>query len=218
LTKVAVVHLYSQGYTDSALVDFDLMLTSPSTIYEQERLDLWEKKNTIARDMKAEALVSQQWIYDNIFNFTDADTQKISKEVVSDYKQKFRYSQIEMEGNDPVQSQQTVGTPYDLATAGDDASGAEDSDSAAGSMFGEKQSIASKEDRDTLGVRDALGKHDYKHAMKRDDNPTKHKFRKSPLALSHYDAMKNHFDKKDATLLKEIEDIDDSLNGTKNKT
>jgi len=218
LTKVAVVHLYSQGYTDSALVDFDLILTSPSTIYEQERLDLWEKKNSIARDMKEQSLVSQQWIYDNIFNFTDADTKKIEKEVVHDHKQKFRYSQIEMEGNDPVQSKETVGTPYDLATAGDDASGAEDSDTAAGSMFGEKQSIASKEDRETLGVRDALGKHDYKHAMKRDDNPTKHNFRKSPLALSHYDAFKKGLTKKDAQILKEIEDIDDTINGTKNKT
>mgnify|MGYP003305848585 CR=1 FL=1 len=41
LTKVAVVHLYSQGYTDAELVNFELNLTSPSTIYEQEKIELW---------------------------------------------------------------------------------------------------------------------------------------------------------------------------------
>jgi len=30
LTKIAVAHLYSQGFTDSGLVDFDLILTNPS--------------------------------------------------------------------------------------------------------------------------------------------------------------------------------------------
>ena len=85
-------------------------------------------------------------------------------------------------------------------------------------MFVEDETIASKEDRDTLGVRDALGKHDYKHAMKRDDNPTKHNFRKSPLALSHYDAFKKNLTNKETKILKEIEDIDDTINGTKKKT
>ena len=47
---------------------------------------------------------------------------------------------------------------------------------------------------------------------------TKHNFRKSPLALSHYDAFKKGLTKKDAQILKEIEDIDDTINGTKNKT
>jgi len=35
LTKIAVVHLYAQGYRDQELVNFDLALTNPSTIYEQ---------------------------------------------------------------------------------------------------------------------------------------------------------------------------------------
>ena len=44
LTKIAVVHLYSQGYTDVELVNFELSLTSPSTIYEQEKIELWSNK------------------------------------------------------------------------------------------------------------------------------------------------------------------------------
>ena len=35
LTKIALVHLYAQGFSDDQLVDFKLELTVPSIIYEQ---------------------------------------------------------------------------------------------------------------------------------------------------------------------------------------
>ena len=37
LTKIAIVHLYSQGYENADLVNFELELTNPSIIYEQEK-------------------------------------------------------------------------------------------------------------------------------------------------------------------------------------
>ena len=40
LTKIAVVHLYSQGYTDEDLVNFELNLTNPSKIYEEEKTSI----------------------------------------------------------------------------------------------------------------------------------------------------------------------------------
>ena len=39
LSKIAIVHLYSQGYKDEALVDFELELTNPSTIFEREKVE-----------------------------------------------------------------------------------------------------------------------------------------------------------------------------------
>ena len=201
LTKIAVVHLYSQGYTDSALVDFDLELTSPSTIYEQERLDLWERKNSIAESMKREGLISQQWIYDNILNFTSKDVSKMQDEIVDDKKQAFRLSSIENEGSDPAKQPEEGQMKSD-----DDQSGMED-----------EQTKRDTEDRETYGVRDALGKYDYLHSNKREDNPTTHKFRKSPLALAHFDAMKSKFDKKETELIQEVSEIDEELNGTKKK-
>ena len=51
LTKIAVVHLYSQGYTDADLVNFELELASPSTMYEQEKIELFGQKVSLARDM-----------------------------------------------------------------------------------------------------------------------------------------------------------------------
>tara|TARA_B100000131_G_scaffold321197_1_gene371220 strand:+ start:3562 stop:5352 length:1791 start_codon:yes stop_codon:yes gene_type:complete len=205
LTKIAVVHLYSQGYTDAALVDFDLELTSPSTIYEQERLDLWERKNNIAEAMKREALVSKKWIYDNIFNFTDESVANIENQVIDDKKEMFRHSSIENEGVDPAKPAQE-GQMKPQSQYQD-----EDSDE-------DNEIKRDEEDRETYDVRDVLGKHDYLHSHEREDDPTKHKFRKSPLALAHFDAMKNHFEKKETMLLKEVDDMDEQLNGTKKKT
>ena len=46
LYKIALVHLYSQGFTDEQLVNFDLSLTTPSIIYDQERIALLTEKVT----------------------------------------------------------------------------------------------------------------------------------------------------------------------------
>ena len=116
LTKIAIVHLYSQGYEDEDLVDFDLMLTNPSTIYEQEKIELWGNKVTLANDMKDNMLMPTEWIYDNIFNLSKEEKQEVRLGVIKDQKRKFRYEQIESEGNDPVQSGEAIGTPVDLAS------------------------------------------------------------------------------------------------------
>lgn len=210
LTKIAVAHLYSQGFTDAALVDFELNLTNPSTIYEQERLELWEKKNSIARDMKAEALVSKQWIYDNVFNFTADDIKKIQAEVVEDKKQEFRLSTIENEGADPANPPQS-----DQMTNPDSSPRKKEEDD------DKKVSSRDVEDRDTYGVRDVLGKYDYTHATRKDNTAdTGHKYRKSPLALAHFDRLKKEFNKKEIKMLNEVQEIEDKLddkNNDKNK-
>ena len=36
LEKIAIVHLYTQGFEDAELINFDLELTNPSMIHEQE--------------------------------------------------------------------------------------------------------------------------------------------------------------------------------------
>ena len=44
LTKIEIVHLYSQGITDEQMTNFELSLVNPSTIYEQEKVNLWSEK------------------------------------------------------------------------------------------------------------------------------------------------------------------------------
>ena len=115
LTKIAIVHLAAQGYTDASLVDFELALTGPSTVYEQEKLQLWTTKATLARDIKELQLLSDEWLYKNIFNMSTSEFGQEQLNVINNLKLKFRRTQIENEGNDPVATGQSFGTPHDIA-------------------------------------------------------------------------------------------------------
>ena len=64
LTKIAIVHLYSQGITDSELTNFELQLVNPSTIYEQEKVNLWSEKVRLAQDIQGLNMLSKDWVYD----------------------------------------------------------------------------------------------------------------------------------------------------------
>jgi hypothetical protein len=102
LTKIAIIHLYAQGYTDQDLVDFELGLTSPSTIYEQEKIELWSSKVDLASSMVDNKLLSTEFIYNQIFGFSDDDKLKMRKQVVDDQKRIYRYEAISSDGIDPA--------------------------------------------------------------------------------------------------------------------
>jgi len=109
LTKIGIVHLYTQGFDDSDLIDFTLELQNPSMIHEQEKLELMTQKAELARTFMEEKLVSRKWIYNNIFDFDDQEKKDIFEQMVEDQKQKFRFEQIETEGNDPAESGEKSG-------------------------------------------------------------------------------------------------------------
>tara|TARA_R110002096_G_scaffold82805_3_gene192493 strand:- start:1707 stop:3458 length:1752 start_codon:yes stop_codon:yes gene_type:complete len=116
LTKIALVHLYSQGFDDKDLVDFDLALTTPSIIYEQEKVELYTAKTTVAKEMIDGQLFSKDWVYENVFGLSP-DQYNIEKDLmVGEAMEKFRLSQLENEGNDPSESGISYGTPHDLAS------------------------------------------------------------------------------------------------------
>ncbi len=68
LTKIAIIHLYVQGFTDEDLVDFELEMSSPSVIFEQEKLNLWKEKVQLAKDITDSKYLSRDWVYHNILN------------------------------------------------------------------------------------------------------------------------------------------------------
>ena len=183
LTKIAVVHLYSQGYTDAELVNFELNLTNPSTMYDQEKVELWGQKVGLARDMISDKLLPSEWVYDNVFNFSKDEKDIIRNQIIEDQKTKFRHEQIEQEGNDPAQSGESVGTPSDMQSQG-----GFDEDSSSGSVF--RDEGGSEE-----GGHDGAGRpkemnHYGKDSGARGRDPLGKVGKKtSPLALAHYDAL-----------------------------
>jgi len=207
LTKIGIVHLYAQGYQDADLVNFELELTSPSTIYEQEKIELWNNKTSLAESMVRDGLLSTEWIYKNIFGFTDKQIKDEDDKIVFDYKQKFRRQQIENEGNDPAKSGEAQGTPSDMAMGRtghelDDKGGAPE-----GGFEGAgrpKEPNKYSKDSGARG-RDPLGAHDKK---KGGSGAPKYG---RPLALSHYDALKKSMNitKKDTKIITEVSELED---------
>ena len=211
LTKIAIIHLYAQGFQDEELVNFDLSLTNPSTIYETEKVELWSSKTQLASSMLQDGLVSSEWIYKNIFGFTDDYIKEMDNQIVFDFKQKFRRSQIENEGNDPAKSGEAQGTPSDNQAG---RTGHELDDTGGSPPGGFKGAGRPKEggkygqDSGARG-RDPLGAKDKKNQY----NPQ--------LALAHFDKLKGMMDKKDFSLLNEADSIEneykEELNDTKKK-
>ena len=102
LTKIAVVHLYVQGYQDASLVDFELELANPSTIFEQEKIDIWQNKVNLAKDMMEADLFSRKWIYDQVFKLSDDVAEDMENELISDQRSFYRRQQIKGDGSDPL--------------------------------------------------------------------------------------------------------------------
>lgn len=116
LYKIAVIHLYTQGYEDADAVSFEIKLNSPSIILEQEKIALLKEKVALAGDIMDKKLFSTDWIADNIFHLSEDQISQERELIVYDVERAFRYSQIENEGNDPSISGQSYGTPHDLAS------------------------------------------------------------------------------------------------------
>jgi hypothetical protein len=102
LTKIAIVHLYAQGIQDVEMTNFELSLINPSTIYEQERVNLWSEKVRLATDIAGLNMLSKDWVYENIFKLADGDQERERVKIINDIKDRFRYRSIEDQGNDPA--------------------------------------------------------------------------------------------------------------------
>ena len=116
LYKIALVHLYVQGYDGDELSNFELALTTPSVVYEQEKIALWKEKIDLARQIQETKLMPSDWIYDKIFQFSEDQYDEHRDLIIEDMKRAFRLAQIENEGNDPAKSGKSYGTPHDLAS------------------------------------------------------------------------------------------------------
>ena len=102
LSKIAIVHLYAQGITDSEMTNFELQLVNPSTIYEQEKVNLWSEKIRLAQDIQGLNMLSKDWVYENIFKLSGGEQDEQRVAMLDDLKDRFRFRTIEDDGSDPA--------------------------------------------------------------------------------------------------------------------
>ena len=71
---------------------------------------------TLAQAMVDSKIVPTDWIYENIFHFSEDQYGEYRDLISQDAKRRFRLNQIENEGNDPLETGKSYGTPHDLAS------------------------------------------------------------------------------------------------------
>lgn len=190
LTKIATVHLYAQGFENEDLVNFELGLTGPSIIYEQEKIAMMKEKVDLAKSLMEGKLLSMNYIYSNIFNLSDDEALFEKNEVIEDLKHAFRQKQIEEEGNDPMITKESFGTKHDLAAMAMSGGGPgriDDVEMPEGGWPGAgrpAKNLSYNSDSSTFG-RDPIGRKSIEKTLKTSDNsPIKHNFKGgSPLAV-----------------------------------
>ena len=122
LTKIAIIHLYVQGFTDEELIDFEIEMTSPSVIYEQEKLNLWKEKIALANDIASSKFLSRDWIYHNILQIAEDDARNEQEKVAKDVEMLGQLQATEQAAANPQQQgqQPAEAQPSEEPSAGDE--------------------------------------------------------------------------------------------------
>jgi Bacteriophage T4-like portal protein (Gp20) len=116
LQKIAIVHLAAYGIDDEQLVNFELSLTNSSTIYEQEKINLWSEKIKLASDIRDSNMLSSDWIYTNVFGLSRDQVEIEKAKVILDLKQRYRHSSIVEQGEDPAAIKKPMPKPAPVPT------------------------------------------------------------------------------------------------------
>jgi hypothetical protein len=189
LNKIALVHLYSQGYRDEALTNFELSMQTPSIIFEQEKIELMKSKAELAQSLLDQKLLPTDWIYDNIFHLSEDQYDEYRGLIREDAKRRFRLDQIENEGNDPVETGKSYGTPHDLASlygkgrTSSDPSNLPDGYDETSELGRPKSSISNIGKQGSNFGKDRLGVKRMKDTDKNDSSDSRTDSNKSGLAL-----------------------------------
>lgn len=193
LTKIALVHLYANGYEDESAANFKLSLTGPSIIYDQERIAMFKEKIDLAAQAVEANILPKEYIWNNIFRISEDEFGELDDMMVEDQKRKFRYRQIQEEGNDPIETGQAFGTPHQLASLyGGKADGALDVPAGYDEKDPNRPTKISGRPtkyKSTYGTddspfgRDRLGAYDLKANAETGEDSFKSKFKGGPLNL-----------------------------------
>ncbi len=95
LNKLAIVHLYCNGFEGEDLLDFKLALSNPSTIAQQQKLELFRTRFDVATTAtNIEGLVSRDWIRKILFNMTDEEIESLNVQREEDKLEDLRVESV----------------------------------------------------------------------------------------------------------------------------
>jgi uncharacterized membrane protein YgcG len=85
LNKIAIIHLYCHGFDGDDLLDFDLRLSNPSTIAQQQKLELYRTQfEIIASGQGAEGMFDRNFLRKTVMGLSDEQIEQIEKGKIDD--------------------------------------------------------------------------------------------------------------------------------------
>ena len=110
LNKLAIIHLYCNGYTGEDLLDFNLQLSSPSTIAQLQKLELIKSRfETAGTVIGVGGMVDRLWVQKNVLRLNDDEIDAIKDGIESDKLQDLKVEAIQLDTEDPASSPDTAG-------------------------------------------------------------------------------------------------------------
>jgi len=119
LNKLAIIHLYAHGFSNEDLLDFELKLSNPSSIAQQQKLELIRTKFEIAA-AAPEGIADREWVRRNVMGFNTSEIEAIEKGREEDKKR-----DVELEA---VIAEPEPGAAPSEAPPGDEGGGKDDAE------------------------------------------------------------------------------------------
>ena len=99
LNKIAAVHLYACGFDGEDLIDFTLKLSNPSTIAQQQKLELFRTKFEIAGN-SPEGMLSRDYLRKRVLGLTNEEIEMIEKQKEEDKLRDLEVEAITLPGGE----------------------------------------------------------------------------------------------------------------------
>ena len=128
LNKIAMIHLYIHGFSGDDLAEFTLRLTNPSSVAQQQKLELIRSKFEIAA-LAPEGLVNREWIRKNIVGLTDEEIDYLKHGRIQDKEEDLEVEAAKAPGSEEAGSAgggEFGGETGGAETGGGEAGGATD--------------------------------------------------------------------------------------------
>jgi len=133
LNKLAIIHLYSNGFESEELQNFTLRLSNPSTVAQQQKLEIWRSKFEIAGSIP-EGMGSKKFARKMIWGLTDEQISEIDEQR---FEEKITDTIIEEAKplDDAAGEDTGAASTTDEDTGGDDAAGEDTGGDDVGGLF-----------------------------------------------------------------------------------
>ena len=102
LNKMGIIHLYSHGFDGTDLLDFELSLSNPSTVAQQQKLELYRSRFEIA-GTAPEGMVDRSFLRKNLLGLNDKQIKEIEEGKLNDKLMDLKVEAVklpEAEGDD----------------------------------------------------------------------------------------------------------------------